>query len=60
MQRGKNGSWKAAFKTMSHLKDAGVLFGTNTQLNRLSMPELPRILETVRDAGSSGVTSAGP
>ncbi len=49
--RGKKGSWKHAFQTMSHLKTAGIKFGCNTQLNRLSAPEFPRIYEVLRDAG---------
>ncbi len=53
-QRGKKGAFRAAFKSMENMAAAGVLFGTNTQINRLSAPELPRILEAVRDAGSSG------
>jgi nif11-class peptide radical SAM maturase 3 len=49
--RGKQGSWQWAFKTMSHLKEAGISFGCNTQINRLSAPEFPSIYERIRDAG---------
>jgi nif11-class peptide radical SAM maturase 3 len=49
--RGRKGSWQWAFKTMSHLKQAGIPFGCNTQINRLSAPEFPRIYEHLRDAG---------
>lgn len=49
--RGKTGSWQWAFKTMSHLKQVGIPFGCNTQINRLSAPEFPQIYEKVRDAG---------
>jgi nif11-class peptide radical SAM maturase 3 len=49
--RGKPGSWQWAFKTMSHLKQAGIPFGCNTQINRLSAPEFPQIYEKIRDAG---------
>ncbi|MBD2357978.1 nif11-class peptide radical SAM maturase 3 [Tolypothrix sp. FACHB-123] len=49
--RGKQGSWQWAFKTMSHLQQAGISFGCNTQINRLSAPEFPRIYEYLRDAG---------
>jgi nif11-class peptide radical SAM maturase 3 len=49
--RGKPGSWQWAFKTMSHLKEAGIPFGCNTQINRLSAPEFPSIYEHIRDAG---------
>jgi MoaA/NifB/PqqE/SkfB family radical SAM enzyme len=36
--RGKKGSWKYAFKTMSHFREVGIPFGCNTQINRLSPP----------------------
>ncbi|MDF5733141.1 MAG: nif11-class peptide radical SAM maturase 3 [Rhizonema sp. PD38] len=49
--RGRLGSWQWAFKTMSHLKKAGIHFGCNTQINRLSAPEFPSIYEHLRDAG---------
>lgn len=49
--RGKQGAWQWAFKTMSHLKQAGIPFGCNTQINRLSAPEFPSIYEHLRDAG---------
>jgi nif11-class peptide radical SAM maturase 3 len=49
--RGKQGSWQWAFKTMSNLKEAGIPFGCNTQINRLSAPEFPQIYEHLRDAG---------
>ncbi len=49
--RGKKGSWQWAFKTMSNLKKAGIPFGCNTQINRLSAPEFPVIYEHIRDAG---------
>lgn len=50
--RGRKGAWKYAFKTMSHLKEVGIPFGCNTQINRLSAPEFPRIYESIRDAGA--------
>ncbi|MDZ8064222.1 MAG: nif11-class peptide radical SAM maturase 3 [Nostoc sp. DedQUE08] len=50
--RGKKGSWKYAFKTMSHLREVGISFGCNTQINRLSAPEFPCIYECIRDAGA--------
>ncbi len=51
--RGKPGSWQWAFKTMSHLQQAGIPFGCNTQINRLSAPEFPKIYERIGDAGIS-------
>lgn len=50
--RGRKGAWKYAFKTMSHLREVGIAFGCNTQINRLSAPEFPRIYECIRDAGA--------
>ncbi|OYD95243.1 nif11-class peptide radical SAM maturase 3 [Nostoc sp. 'Peltigera membranacea cyanobiont' 210A] len=50
--RGKKGSWKYAFKTMSHLREVGISFGCNTQINRLSAPEFPCIYECIRDVGA--------
>ena len=49
--RGRKGSWQWAFKTMSHLKEVGIPFGCNTQINRLSAPEFPQIYQLLRDAG---------
>jgi nif11-class peptide radical SAM maturase 3 len=50
--RGKKGSWNYAFKTMNHLREVGIPFGCNTQINRLSAPEFPRIYECIRNAGA--------
>lgn len=51
--RGKKGSWKHCFKTMSNFLEVGIRFGCNTQINRLSAPEFPLIYEHIRDAGAS-------
>lgn len=50
--RGKPGSWQHAFRTMRHLREVGIYFGCNTQINRLSAPEFPLIYEQIRDAGA--------
>jgi nif11-class peptide radical SAM maturase 3 len=50
--RGKKGSWQWGFKTMSHLREVGIPFGCNTQINRLSAPDLPLLYERIRDAGA--------
>ncbi|MDJ0796786.1 MAG: nif11-class peptide radical SAM maturase 3 [Calothrix sp. MO_167.B12] len=50
--RGKKGSWKYALKTIKHLREVGIFVGCNTQINRLSAPEFPRIYECIRDAGA--------
>ncbi|MBT9314434.1 nif11-class peptide radical SAM maturase 3 [Leptothoe spongobia] len=50
--RGRNGAWRYAFQTMGHLREVGIPFGCNTQINRLSAPELPSIYEHIRAAGA--------
>lgn len=50
--RGRKGSYQHVLQTLSNFKDAGIRFGCNTQVNRLSAPELPRIYEVIRDAGA--------
>jgi nif11-class peptide radical SAM maturase 3 len=49
--RGKKGSWQSAFQTMQHFKEVGIAFGCNTQINRLSAPQIPQIYELIRSAG---------
>ena len=50
--RAVKGSYRSALDALRHLRDAGVRTSTNTQINRLSMPELGDVLETLIDAGS--------
>lgn len=50
--RGKKGSWQSGARTMSYLKQVGIPFGCNTQINRLSAPEFPLIYEHIRDLGA--------
>jgi nif11-class peptide radical SAM maturase 3 len=50
--RGKLGSWQACFRTLGHFREAGLPFGFNTQINRLSAPEIPRLYELVSAAGA--------
>ncbi len=49
--RGVKGSYRAAFEAMDHFRTAGVRVATNTQINRLSMPELPDLLEALAAHG---------
>jgi MoaA/NifB/PqqE/SkfB family radical SAM enzyme len=49
-QRGRPGSWSACFRTLALLKEAGIPITCNTQVNRLSAPELPLIYADIRDA----------
>lgn len=45
--RGVKGSHAAALSAMRNLRDAGIPISANTQINRLSMPELSDVLETI-------------
>lgn len=50
--RGVPGSYRAARAAMRHLREAGVRVSVNTQINRLSMPELPDVLEALIEGGA--------
>ncbi len=50
-QRGVAGSWRAAFNAIANLRAAGVPASANTQINALSMSELPALYELLREAG---------
>ena len=50
--RGVRGSYQSALSALQHLRAAGIAIAVNTQINRLSMPELPAILETIIAAGA--------
>ena len=49
--RGVSGSYDAAFDALRALRDAGINIATNTQINRLTMPEMPRMVDRLGDAG---------
>lgn len=49
--RGVRGSYQSARDALANLRAAGIGICVNTQVNRLSMPELPAILETVIAVG---------
>ncbi len=49
--RGVRGSYQSALQALANLRAAGIDICVNTQVNRLSMPELPAILETVIAVG---------
>jgi radical SAM protein with 4Fe4S-binding SPASM domain len=49
--RGVKGSYRSAFEAMDHLRAAGVKVSTNTQINRLTLPELPELLEALAAHG---------
>jgi len=45
--RGVAGSYASALAALDHLAAAGVRISVNTQINRLSLAELPEVLETI-------------
>ncbi|MGE0788503.1 MAG: radical SAM protein [Sandaracinaceae bacterium] len=49
--RGVVGSHKSAMEAFDNLREAGIRVSANTQINRLSMPEMPWILEDIIAAG---------
>lgn len=52
--RGVRGSYAAALDAIAHARAAGLSVSCNTQLNRLSVPHLPGIVETIAALGVSG------
>ncbi len=52
--RGVKGSHAAARNALRALKRAGIGITVNTQVNRLTMPELPELLELIADHGLHG------
>jgi radical SAM protein with 4Fe4S-binding SPASM domain len=49
--RGVKGSYQSAFQAMDLMREAGVKVSTNTQINRLTLPELPELLEALAAHG---------
>jgi radical SAM protein with 4Fe4S-binding SPASM domain len=49
--RGVAGSYRSAVAALGHLRAAGVHVAVNTQINRLSLPDLGGVLDTVIAAG---------
>ncbi|MCB9758570.1 MAG: radical SAM protein [Alphaproteobacteria bacterium] len=45
--RAVKGSWKAALAALGHAREAGIAPLANTQLNRLNMPEVEALTETL-------------
>lgn len=53
-QRGFIGSWKTAIEGAERVAASSMNVGMNTQINRLSMPELPAISRLLVDLGVKG------
>lgn len=51
--RGVKGSYRAAIDAIVRLAAHGVQAGSNTQINRLSMPQLPEVMERLIEAGAT-------
>jgi radical SAM protein with 4Fe4S-binding SPASM domain len=49
--RGKPGSWDACFRSLANLCQAGVAISCNSQINRLSAPDLPLVYQDIVEAG---------
>jgi radical SAM protein with 4Fe4S-binding SPASM domain len=50
--RGLRGSYRAALAAMEVVRDVGIPVSANTQINRLSMHELPSVFETIAERGA--------
>jgi radical SAM protein with 4Fe4S-binding SPASM domain len=50
--RGVSGAYRSALAAAGHLEGAGIGLSVNTQINRLSMRELPDVLETIIALGA--------
>jgi radical SAM protein with 4Fe4S-binding SPASM domain len=50
--RGSTGSWKAAVSAARKISAAGIDLSVNTQMNRLSMPELPGVADLLLEVGA--------
>ncbi len=52
--RAAQGSFDAALAAMGHLRDAGLRVYNNSQINRLTFPDFPELLETIIQHGTQG------
>lgn len=52
--RGREKSWEWCFKAIQAVRNAGMKIGANTQINRLSAPQLPKIYQHLHEAGVRG------
>jgi radical SAM protein with 4Fe4S-binding SPASM domain len=49
--RGLKGSFDSAIAAMANLKEAGIPFSANTQVNRCNLHEIPAVFDLLADAG---------
>ncbi|HEX6274594.1 MAG TPA: radical SAM protein [Polyangiaceae bacterium] len=49
--RGVEGSFRSALEALKNLRSAGIRVACNTQINRLSVPDLPELLELIAAEG---------
>jgi MoaA/NifB/PqqE/SkfB family radical SAM enzyme len=50
--RGSAGSWKAAVSAARRISASGIDLSVNTQMNRLTMPELPAVADLLVEIGA--------
>ncbi len=50
--RGKVGSWRQCMQSIEHFAAVGLRFGFNTQVNRLSAPDVPSLYEILKAGGA--------
>jgi len=50
--RGSRGSWKAAVSAARRIAKSGIDLSVNTQMNRLTMPELPAVADLLVSVGA--------
>jgi radical SAM protein with 4Fe4S-binding SPASM domain len=50
--RGSNGSWRAAVAAGRRIAAGGIDLSVNTQMNRLTMPELPAVADLLKEIGA--------
>lgn len=50
-QRGARGSWKAAVDASRRIAASPIRLANNTQINRISLPELPAVAELLAEVG---------
>ena len=53
-QRGSPGSWRAALDAAERVSQTSMGVGMNSQINRLSLPELPALSQLLVDLGALG------